>query len=574
MKPLQRILIVVFLVLTCGAYIVPWNNFFSADQIKENKFLTFLAKPFTLGLDLQGGVELDYKVDLESVKGSTGGTINERDIVEGIKSVIDRRVIEGLKLSEPTIQTAQYGKEMHIIVQIPTQDYGNVSEEEKIRRNREDVTRAKDVIGKVVQLEFREQKTETTESDRIERRLVADKAIADLKDTSFEVVGAKYRDQEERVTFASGTGSLPSEALFSGYDTITKFPHTTGVVETSGMAEYTIGADGQPMIRTNSGYAIVRLDAKIGTGANYQYSYIFFDQKPSEWKAAKTADGKILNDKYLISAGVWFTQAGQSQVELVFNDQGKKIFAELTKRLLNKQIAIFVGGQLLTAPTVQAVIADGRAVITGNYTLESARALANNINTGIVPAPIYLTSERTIDAKIGSHALGEILNAGLIGLLVIVVFLSIFYRVSGLLAGVALVIYTIILVALIKFFGSVLTLASIAWVILSIGLAIDANILIFERMREALKDGQPLDKAIQTGFDKSWTAIWDSHVTSLSSAVILYIFGISLIKGFGFMLGLGIVLSLFTSMWVSRALIITLAKLMGKNTLWFIGFKK
>jgi preprotein translocase subunit SecD len=93
-------------------------------------------------------------------------------------------------------------------------------------------------------------------------------------------------------------------------------------------------------------------------------------------------------------------------------------------------------------------------------------------------------------------------------------------------------------------------------------------------MREALKDGQPLDKAIQTGFDKSWTAIWDSHVTSLSSAVILYIFGISLIKGFGFMLGLGIVLSLFTSMWVSRALIIALAKCMGKNTLWFIGFKK
>jgi protein-export membrane protein SecD len=508
------------------------------------------------------------------VKSSSGSTVNERDIVEGIKSVIDRRVIDGLKLSEPTIQTAQYGQEMHIIVQIPTQDYGNVSETEKIRRNREDVARAKDVIGKVVQLEFREQKTETTESDRVERKLLVSKALADLKDTSFDVVGAKYRDQEERVIFASGTGSLPSEAIFDGYDKIAQFPYTTGVVETSGMGEYTIGADGKPVVKTNSGYAIVRLNAKAGTGNIYQYSYMFFDQKPSEWKAAKTADGKILNDKYLLSAGVGFTQAGQSQVELVFNDEGKKIFAELTKRLLNKQIAIFVGGQLLTAPTVQSVIADGRAVITGNYTVDSARTLANNINTGIVPAPIYLTSERTIDAKIGSHALGEILNAGLIGLLIIVIFLSVFYRLSGLLAGIALVIYTVILVALIKFFGSVLTLASIAGVILSIGLAIDANILIFERMREALKDGLTLDKAIQTGFDKSWTAIWDSHVTSLSSAIILYIFGISLIKGFGFMLGLGIVLSLFTSMWVSRALIIALAKWMGKNTLWFIGFKK
>lgn len=574
MKPFQRMSIVIFLVLLCGTYILPWNSYFTAEEIEANKFLSFVAKPFTLGLDLQWGVELDYKVDLDSVRSTSGGVINESNIVEGIKSVIDRRVIEGLKLSEPTIQTAQYGKEQHIIVQIPTQDYGDISEEEKIRKNREDVARAKEVIGKVVQLEFREQKTDITESDRLERRMLADKALTDLKDSSFDVVGGKYRDQEERVVFATGTGSLPPEATFAGYDKIAQFPHRTGVVETSGMSEYTIGADGQPVVTTNSGFAIVELRGKTGTGNNYSYSYIFFDQKPSEWKAAKTADGKILNDKYLLSAGVGFTQAGQAQVELVFNDEGKKIFAELTKRLLGKQIAIFVGGQLLTAPTVQAVIADGRAVITGSYTIESARSLANNINTGIVPAPIYLTSERTIDAKIGSHALREILIAGLIGLAVIVVFLSLFYRVSGLLAGLALVIYTLILIALIKFFGSVLTLASIAWVILSIGLAIDANILIFERMREALKEWLALDKAIHIGFEKSWTAIWDSHVTSLSSAVILYVFGISLIQGFGFMLGLGIVLSLFTAMWVSRALIVVAARFMSKNPLWFIGFKK
>ncbi len=143
---------------------------------------------------------------------------------------------------------------------------------------------------------------------------------------------------------------------------------------------------------------------------------------------------------------------------------------------------------MLTAPTVQAVIPDGRAVITGDYTIQSAQKLANDINTGIVPAPIYLTSERTIDAKIGSHALSEILLAGLIGLGLIIVFLTYFYHISGLLAGVALVIYTLILVALVKLFGPVLTLASIAGIILSIGLAIDANILIFERMREALSE--------------------------------------------------------------------------------------
>lgn len=352
---------------------------------------------------------------------------------------------------------------------------------------------------------------------------------------------------------------------------------TSSVLTLSGADLIYTNADGvEELIPNQSGYAIVYVGAKNDTasGATFQYAYMFFDEKPSTWKAAQTADGKILNDKYLVSAGVGFTQGGTPQVELTFNDEGKKIFAELTKRLLGKQIAIFVGGELLTAPTVQAVIPDGKAVITGQYTITEARELANNINTGIVPAPIYLTSERTIDAKIGSSALGEILYAGTIGLVALIIFLTIFYRVSGLLAGLALIIYTIILVALVKFFGPVLTLASIAGVILSIGLAIDANILIFERMREALRDGHPLEKAIHLGFDKSWTAIWDSHITSLSSAVILWIFGISLIKGFGLMLGIGIVLSLFTAMWVSRVLVLAVGRKIGHNTLLFVGLKK
>ena len=205
----------------------------------------------------------------------------------------------------------------------------------------------------------------------------------------------------------------------------------------------------------------------VGTGAStkkkeYTYSLIYVDERASQWTAAKTADGKVLGDKYLTRAGVSFTQAGSPQVDLVFNDEGKKIFGELTKRLIGKQIAIFVGGQLLTAPTVQAVITDGRAVITGNYTIQGAQELANNINTGIVPAPIYLTSERTIDAKIGRDALGQILKAGAIGLVAIILMLVFFYRISGLLAGIALVAYSVILIALVKSAGVTLTLASIA----------------------------------------------------------------------------------------------------------------
>ncbi len=563
----RRIFLALSLIILSWIYVFPWD-------LLGIKLPDSIAKPYTLGLDLQGWVELDYRVDLDALKTQSGTTWNEQTIIEWLKSVIDKRVMS-LGLTEPNIQTAQYGGESHIIVQIPTYDYGNISEIEKQKRSREDTLRAKETIGKVVQLEFREKKTTVTDADRAERETVALKALAEMEKTPFATVGAKYRDQFENVLFASATGSLPAEATFSGVADIKTFPYRTGIVRTIGNPSYSANEAGEVVETGNPGYAIVELTSRVGSGSEYAYSVIFVDERPSEWTPAKTADGKILGDKYLQTAGVGFTQIGEAQVELVFNNEGKNIFAELTKRLLGKEIAIFVWGELLTAPTVQAVIPDGRAVITGNYTIEWAQKLANDINTGIVPAPIYLTSERTIDAKIGSHALGEILHAGLIWLLAIVIFLTYFYRVSGLLAGVALIAYTLFLVALVKFFWAVLTLASIAGAILSIGLAIDANILIFERMREAFRSGETTDKAIKIGFEKSWTAIWDSHITSLTSAVILYIFGISMIKGFGFMLGLGIVLSLFTAMWVSRVLILMVAKTrVGENAKWFVGLDK
>ena len=513
-------------------------------------------------------------MDLDAVR-SQSGTSTEQTIVEGIKSVIERRV-NSLGLSEPTIQSSKYGSDNHIIVQIPTQAHTDLGEAARKAKNAEDIKKAKETIGKVVQLEFREEKISVTDADRADRRAIAEKALVDLKTTPFATVGAKYRDSYENVGYVAGTGALPKEISFSGIEAITTFPYVTPVFVARGEESYTKNASGEIVPTSNPGYAIVELLSKngTGTGAVYSYSSLFVDQRPSMWQAAKTTDGKVLNDKYLVNAGVGFTQVGQPQIELLFNEEGKGIFGELTKRLIGKQIAIFVGGQLLTAPTVQAVITDGKAVITGDYTIKGAQTLANDINTGIVPAPIYLTSERTIDAKIGSESLRQILVAGAIGLLVIIVFLVYMYRVSGLLAGLALITYTLILIALVKATGVVLTLASIAGVILSIGLAIDANILIFERMREALADGKTMDQSITLGFEKSWTAIWDSHITSLTSAVILYVFGISLIKGFGFMLGLGIVLSLFTAMWVSRILIIAVGRKLGKNAQAFIGFKK
>ena len=568
MKNLKnRISFIVVLTILSALYIFPWAKFGYTFPIE------FFNSNYKLGLDLHGWVELDYKVDLDNAKMMSGQAMQANDVIEGIKSVVERRV-NSLGLAEPTIHTAQYGpNESHIIVQIPTQNYAQImTEQERNKKNSEDIARAKETIWKVVKLEFREQKNEITLVDKAERKELADKVGQDIAGgLPFSVAGAKYRDNYENVVYASANWVLPKEAQVSGIDSLTRFPYISEVALTHKEGTYDLSGN---VTLWDAGYAVVYLKSK-GQSGTYDYEYIFVNEKPSEWAPAKTVDGKILNDQYLERASVVFSDFGAPQVQLLFDSEGAKIFGELTSRLINKPIAIYVGWTLLTAPTVQAKITDGRAVITGNYSVVEAKQLANNINTGIVPAPIYLTSERTIDAKIGGDSLGVILYAGFLGLLAIIVFLVYFYHISWLLAGLALVIYGILLIAIVKSFGIVLTLASIAGIILSIGLAIDANILIFERMKEALRSGDSMEKAIAVGFDRSWTAIWDSHITSLTSAVILYIFGISLIKGFGLMLGLGIVLSLFTAMWISRILIAFFGRnLHTSDARKFVGLKK
>lgn len=566
----QRVLLIVAMIVVSALYIVPWEKYGVQNA--------FLDKKYTLGLDLQGGVELDYKVDFDAVQSSSGKIDNLRTVVvEDIKKTIDDRV-KSLGLSEPNIQDARYGNDSHIIVQIPTQAYSDLSPEERERRNAEDIKKAKDVIGRVVKLEFREQKDQVTEADKEERKALATKAEQELKaDTPFDTVGQKYSNNYENVIYYNGSGALPPFAQFPDYQKVEKFPYLAPVFVANVNPTMSKDGSGNIIEKTDKGYSIVKLNNKIGegTGALYDYSFIFIDERPSLWQPAKTADGKILNDQYLVAAGNTPNErTGAPQVTLVFNDEGKKIFAEITKRLVGKQLAIFVGSDKVMDARVNEVIPSGEAVISGDYTHAETKALKDKINAGKVAAPIYLTSERTIDAKIGQDSLSRILVAGLVGLAALVVFLVYFYHIGGLLAGIALIVYTLILIALVKASGAVMTLASIAGVILSIGLAIDANILIFERMREALRDGQPMEKAITIGFDKSWSAIWDSHITSFTSALILFWFGISMIKGFGFMLGVGILLSLFTAMWVSRILLLWVGRKLKNKPDLFIGYKK
>jgi len=230
---------------------------------------------------------------------------------------------------------------------------------------------------------------------------------------------------------------------------------------------------------------------------------------------------------------------------------------ELTERLVGQQMAIFVGGERISAPTVNQKISGGSAVITGNFSLKEALELANDLNTGAIDAPVILSGQYTISATLGENALSVSLYAGLIGLVLLAIFMVLYYRLLGVFAVIALLIYSVIIVFILKFTGIVMTLAGIAGIILSIGMAVDANILIFERTKEELLTGKGFSTAVLIGFERAWSSIRDSNVSTLITCAILWFFGNSIIRGFALMLALGVVISMFTAITVTRAFLRT-----------------
>ncbi|MBI4054323.1 MAG: protein translocase subunit SecD [Candidatus Doudnabacteria bacterium] len=240
------------------------------------------------------------------------------------------------------------------------------------------------------------------------------------------------------------------------------------------------------------------------------------------------------------------------QVSLIFNSEGKDLFAEITGKNLGRRVAIFLDGQLLSAPVVQTVIKDGRAVITGHFTLEEAKELTTRLNSGALPVSIQLLSQQNVGPSLGKVSVIKSLTAGIIGLSAVGLFMIVFYRLPGFLAVVALLIYSLVSLALFKIFNITLTIAGITGFILSIGMAIDANILIFERTKEELARGKDVVRAVEDGFARAWTSIRDSNVSSLITTFVLGYFGTSIIRGFAITLSMGIIVSMFSALTVTK----------------------
>ena len=445
---------VVVLALLAGIFSYP--NYFNKglDAVNHKMGWTiphFINKPYILGLDLQGGVQLVYQADLSQVSDKAGA-------MSGLRDVIERRV-NMFGVSEPVIQIQG---ENRLLVELP-----GVT----------DVKQAIDMIGQTPYLEFDEQRTAD------ETKVITDK-IKELQDAQ-----AKKED-------------------------ITKVK-----------------------------------DWQIAL----QNPYF----KPT-----------TLTGKYLTKATVVFDPTTyKPQIQLKFNDEGAKLFADITARNIKKPMAILLDNASIIdttgdgkidandtyAPIIQDKITGGTAVITGDMSTQTANSIASRLNSGALPVKIGAPiSQDTVGPTLGSVSLNKSLLAGIYGLLAVVIFMVVFYRFPGLLASVALVIYVALTLAIFKLIPVTLTLAGIGGFILSIGMAVDANILIFARMKEEIKEGKGLSQAIDEGFRRAWPSIRDSNFNSLIVCAILFTFATSFIKGFALTLSLGIIVSLFSAIFITR----------------------
>lgn len=548
------IVLLVFTVLFSFPQI--YNN--SSDWFKEKTKINLghlpFKSPFRLGLDLQGGTHLVYEADVSKVANGS-----QADAVEGVRDVIERRV-NSLGVSEPIIQTDKSGDSWRVVVELA---------------GVKDVNEAIRMIGETPILEFKEQNTVTsltaeqqTEMDKYNKE--AEKKANNLLrqalayNTDFASLASK--NSEDTASAANG-GDL---GWFSQGSMVAEFYEAVKILKVNEITK--------KLVKTEYGYHIIKKTGERETEKDgkkvteYQASHILISTKSTaDYINTDAWQATGLDGQELKKAAVQFDpNTGMPTVSLVFNDEGKKLFGEITQRNIEKQVAIFLDGQVISAPVVNEAITDGEAVISGDFSVTEAKTLAQRLNAGALPVPVTLISQQTVGASLGSDSLDKSLMAGLIGLVAVALFMILFYRLPGLLAVFALVLYTFITLTIFKTIPVTLTLAGIAGFILSIGMAVDANVLIFERTKEELRRGLSITQALNEGFSRAWLSIRDSNVSSLITCAILMWFGTSTVKGFAVTLAIGILVSMFSAITVTRILLHFIGPWV-KHQRWFLG---
>jgi len=513
-----------------------------------------------LGLDLQGGTHLVYQADLSSV--DPGQYANS---LEGIRDVIDRRV-NAFGIAEPIVQTSKTGNDYKVIV-----DLAGIK----------DVSQAIAMIGETPTLDFRETRSPEDAKLTDEQKQEVQKRNANKLEQAKKVLEEAKKTDKDFAELAKQYSEDPSVKTNGG--NLDFFKKGVMAPEFEAVAfnpDFKVNQIWPELVKTSFGYHIIKKTDERGEGDNQEVkvSHILFTTENEDYNEellnAEPFKPTGLTGKQLERADVVFDpNTGEPQVSLTFDSEGKNLFGDITNRNLGKRVPIYLDGEPITMPVIKSVISDGKAVISGDFTLEEAKKLQQRLNEGALPVPIALVQQQTIGASLGRESLDRSIIAGIVGFLLVSLFMVTIFRWPGIVATFALIIYTLFLITTFKILGITLTLSGIAGLILSIGMAVDANILVFSRTREELLSGKNKTVAVAEGFRRAWSSIRDGNTSTIITCFVLIFFGTGMVKGFAIALVTGVFLSIFTAMFVTRAIINFLIR-KEKPEDWWWGIKK
>jgi SecD/SecF fusion protein len=483
-------------------YLYPSYRFYSLTSpqrqaLPARELSELRRKAIHLGLDLQGGMHLALEVDRSRLSAEEA-----KDAPERAREIINNRV-DQFGVAEPLVQREG---EDRIVVQLP---------------GLTDRERAIDLIGKTALLEFKLVRTpEEARSvfDRLDAFLASQSTTAAVVDTALR-----------RHPLTSHFLSMDASAFIRKEDlpTVERLMATPGVMDV-------IPGD---------------TDLRWGTpdqgqqGVTGRYLYVLKKEPEMTGGSIASAEARVGLDQ---------TNPGAWGVSMKMTPKGRADFARVTGNSVGRQLAIVLDGQVNSAPVVRERIPTGDASITGSFDVESSRDLAIVLRAGALPAPVRIVEERSVGPSLGSDSIQKGLMAGMIGSALVVVFMVIYYQLSGLIAIGAMVLNTFYVVAALAGFGATLTLPGIAGLVLTIGMAVDANVLIFERIREELRHGKSVRQSVELGYDRAFRTILDSNLTTLISALFLFQFGTGPIKGFAVTLSIGLIANMFTAVLFTR----------------------